>query len=234
MNALVAVEAATDFGSVAVAYEGVLTIEVVVGVRTRHAQALLPALDFALQSSRTGRADIGGVVVGAGPGSFTGVRIAAAMARGLAYGLDVPLYAYSSLAALALDVVTDGPVCVLFDARRGEVYAACYEREAGGDRLTTLLEPVALSVPALLDRLARVTPPAAAHRQRRSLSFAGDGARRYAAELGGPAVCGPPAPRASALLQLAAAAPERGLVADAASWEPDYQRASGAERGVAG
>jgi tRNA threonylcarbamoyladenosine biosynthesis protein TsaB len=67
------------------------------------------------------------VIVGAGPGSFTGVRVAAATARGLAHGLGVPLYAYSSLAAVAMETGLDGNVCALFDARRGEVYAACYE-----------------------------------------------------------------------------------------------------------
>jgi tRNA threonylcarbamoyladenosine biosynthesis protein TsaB len=70
--------------------------------------------------------DIEEVVVGAGPGSFTGVRVAGATAKGLVAALDVPLVAYSSLLALVAGVPATGPVCGLFDARRGEVYAGCW------------------------------------------------------------------------------------------------------------
>jgi tRNA threonylcarbamoyladenosine biosynthesis protein TsaB len=218
----VAIETATELGSIAIGRGNALAGEVSIGVTTRHAESLLPALDFLLRTARLDRSRIAGVVVGAGPGSFTGVRIAAATARGLAAGLAVPLYAYSSLAALAIDTAADVPVCALFDARRGEVYAACYERVAGTDELRALLEPEAVTVDALLERLGGLRP-----------RFTGDGARRYADQLG-IAVPPPGAPRASALLRLAAADSGGGLVHDAAGWEPSYLRASGAERGIVG
>jgi tRNA threonylcarbamoyladenosine biosynthesis protein TsaB len=218
---LVALETSTDTGSVALGAGGELAGEVAIGVRTRHAESLLPALEFLLRSTRTERGAIRGIVVGAGPGSFTGVRVAAATAMGLARGLGVPLYAFSSLAALAMDVPAEGPVCALFDARRGEVYAACYESDdAGGMR--TVMEPAILDVGTLLQRLAGVSP-----------LYVGEGAARYAAELGIPRRAGLP-PRASALLRLAAVHGEAGRVADPAGWEPAYLRASGAERGIAG
>jgi tRNA threonylcarbamoyladenosine biosynthesis protein TsaB len=219
---LVAIETATDVGSVAVGTGRELAGEVVIGLRSRHAESLLPALDFLLTAVGLRRADLQGVVVGAGPGSFTGVRVAAATARGLARGLEVPLYAYSSLAALALDVTDADLVCPLFDARRGQVYAACYQREAAGGALTPVLEPAALDVAELLQRLGGRSPV-----------FIGDGAIHYAGLLG----IEPPflrLPRAAALLRLAAADPAAGLVHDMAGWEPSYLRASGAERGVAG
>jgi tRNA threonylcarbamoyladenosine biosynthesis protein TsaB len=222
MNVLVAIETATDQGSVAIGAGSLVLGEVVVGVRTRHAESLLPALDFLMTTLHIARRDVSGVVVGAGPGSFTGVRVAAAPARGLALGWDVPLYAYSSLEALAIDAPVAGAACPLFDARRGEVYAACYGPGTEPDRLVTIVEPAVLSVGELLGRLGDVKP-----------LFVGDGAIRYAEELGieAPLLR---LPRASALLRLAAADPRAGLVGDAAGWEPSYLRLSGAERGVAG
>jgi tRNA threonylcarbamoyladenosine biosynthesis protein TsaB len=226
---LVAIETSTDVGSIAIGEGATLADEVVIGVRTRHAESLLPALEFLLRSARLKRSDVTGIVVGAGPGSFTGVRVAAATARGLAHGLDVPLYAYSSLASLAVQAGSAGPVCALLDARRGEVYAACYEAahpEAGGAATAlprALLEPVALTVPDLLARMADVAP-----------LYAGEGAERYAAALGVEPRTGL-SPRASALLRLAAAdSAGVGRVQDRAGWEPTYLRASGAERGIAG
>ena len=222
MSVLVAIETSTDAGSVAIGKGGELTGEVMIGTRTRHAESLLPALDFLLRSSRTPKSAIGGIIVGAGPGSFTGVRVAAATARGLAHALAVPLYAWSSLAALALESRQTGAVCALFDARRGEVYAACYERAPGSDRLGTLMEPDVLTVSALRQRVSDFAP-----------SFVGEGANRYAQELGiteQDVVL----PRAAALLRLQAAQPNEGLVHDSAGWEPSYLRASGAERGIAG
>jgi tRNA threonylcarbamoyladenosine biosynthesis protein TsaB len=222
VSVLVAIEAATDLGSVAIGVGTELTGEVVVGVRSRHAESLLPALDYLMRTARVERRAIRGIVAGAGPGSFTGVRIAAATARGLAQGLGVPLYAYSSLAALALDAALDRPVCAVFDARRGEVYAACYVLDPATGRLHTLMTPDVLTVPALLLRVAGLDP-----------FFVGEGVLRYGAELGA-THAGPRLPRASALLRLAAADPEGGRIQDPAGWEPSYIRASGAERGIEG
>jgi tRNA threonylcarbamoyladenosine biosynthesis protein TsaB len=220
VSVFVAIETSTDAGSVAIGAGAALTGEVLIGTRTRHAESLLPALDFLLRTSRTPKSAIAGIIVGAGPGSFTGVRVAAATARGLAHALAVPLFAYSSLAALASESRETGAVCALFDARRGEVYAACYERN--GDRLTTLMEPAVLGVSDLQQRVREFGPV-----------FVGEGANRYAAELGitARAVV---LPRAAALLRLHAAQPDEGLVHDSAGWEPSYLRASGAERGIPG
>jgi tRNA threonylcarbamoyladenosine biosynthesis protein TsaB len=225
---LVAIETSTDVGSIAIGEGALLAGEVVIGVRTRHAESLLPALEFLLRSARLTRRDLTGIVVGAGPGSFTGVRVAAATARGLAHGLDVPLYAYSSLAGLAVQAGSAGAVCALLDARRGEVYAACYvvDQAVGGAATTLprpLLDPVAVTVPDLIERLADAAP-----------LFVGEGAERYAAALGAEPRVGL-SPRASALLRLAAAdGAGNGLVQDRAGWEPTYLRASGAERGIVG
>lgn len=219
---LLAIETSTDYGSIAIGRGADLIGEVVIGARSRHAESLLPALDFLLGTGRVSRSDVRGIVVGAGPGSFTGVRVAAATALGLATGLAVPLYAYSSLACLAVETAAQARVCAVFDARRGEVYAACFERVANRDQLKTIIAPEALHVDELR---ARVTGM--------DVTYTGDGARRYADALG---IAAPPPsfPRAAGLLRLAAADPDAGLIEDRAGWEPLYLRSSGAERGIAG
>jgi tRNA threonylcarbamoyladenosine biosynthesis protein TsaB len=224
----VGVETATARGSVAVARGGRLLAEVTLGVQTRHAEHALPALDAALSLAGVARSEIEAVVVGEGPGSFTGVRVAGATGRGLAAGLDVPLLAAPSLLALAAAVPSPGPVCALFDARRGEVYAGCWRIEPGGIR--TVLEPAVGAVDDILAALPSDPPPL----------FVGSGAVRYrdalvaARVMDEGAFAGVPSePRASTLLWLAERHP--GALRPApAGWEPRYVRSSGAERGVRG
>lgn len=207
--------------------EGRLAAEVQLGMQRRHAQALLPALHFALESAGVERSAIAEVVVGAGPGSFTGVRIAAATAHALCTALDAPLYAYSSLAVLAAAAgMGDRTVCGLLDARRGEVYGACYRFPAGA-ALEEVRAPAALPIDELLAGLAG-----------QSVLHVGEGALRYreAIEAAGGEVAPDhlAAPRASALLWLRALDPAGGAVEDPAAWEPLYIRSAGAQRGVRG
>lgn len=217
-----AVDTSSALGSVAVGRGDRLLAEVVVGVSTRHSEALLPAVDFALGSAGLEPAELAGVVVAAGPGSFTGVRIAAASAKAMVRVLDIPFFAYSSLAALAATAASERPVCAMFDARRGEVYAGCY-RFAGGGAIETVLADEASPVEEVVRRLGPLDP-----------IYLGEGAVRYRAEieaLGGrvaPRHVG--LPRAAALLWLADTVPEAGRVADPAEWEPEYVRSAGVER----
>ncbi len=186
----------------------------------------MPAIDFALGRAGLTPAGLGGIVVAGGPGSFTGVRIAGAAAKGLARALDVPLFAYSGLEALASGCAGyDGPVCALFDARRQEVYAACYDF-SGASGVRTLLTPAPRPLAAVLAELGPV----------RAL-YTGDGAlaHRDTIEAAGGRVA--PAhlavPRATSLLWLVDVDPS-GRVEDAAAWEPAYLRPSGAERTACG
>lgn len=211
----------------AIEVDGALAAEVRLGMQRRHAQTLLPALDFALGLAGVDRDAIGEVIVGAGPGSFTGVRIAGATAHGLVRALGIPLYAYSSLAALAAGVGAGGrTVCGLLDARRGEVYAACY-RFPDAAALEEVRAPAVLEIEDLLRDLADD-----------DVVHVGEGALRYrgAIEAAGHEVAPAhlAAPRASTLLWLRGLDPERGRVEQPGSWEPLYLRGSGAERGIRG
>lgn len=222
MSTWLGIEAATPVGGVAVMRDGAVLAEVTLGLTTRHSELLLPAIDFALRAAGVPRSALDGIVVGEGPGSFTGVRIAAATARGLATALEVPLYAVSSLAAVAAGTgVRDRPVCALFDARRGEVYAGCWQF-GPADGVEVVLAPVAAALEEVLAQVAVRAP-----------AFAGEGATRYAERLPYaplPAFAG--VPRAAALLWLHGLDPERGRIERAAGWEPSYLRTSGAERGL--
>ncbi len=148
------------------------------------------------------------------------------MGKGLVRALGVPLYAYSGLAALAASAgAGERPVCALFDARRGEVYAACY-RFPGFSRMEVVQAPVVCPVEEVLRSTADLAP-----------LFAGDGALRHRDAIEAAGLTIAPVhlglPRAAALLWLADLAPEAGRVEAPADWEPLYLRAAGAERGTA-
>jgi len=187
----------------------------------RHASELLPAVNDALAEASVDLPELRGVVVGEGPGSFTGVRIAAATAKGIARALDVPLWAVSSLAAAALGEGDHGVRYVLFDARGDRVYAGCYSVGAAG--IETLVAPYATE---LRELLGSDVPLGAA--------FAGDGAarHRYAIEAAGFEVLDEPAgePSGDALLRFLSLHRELEPVTALETWEPHYVKASSAER----
>jgi tRNA threonylcarbamoyladenosine biosynthesis protein TsaB len=215
---LLAIDAATSNGGIAIGSGGAVRAEVGISDTSRHSELLLPSIEFALHACGATRSDLAGIVVGAGPGSFTGVRIAAATARGLAAALEIPLLAYSSLAALAASAGRgEQPVCALFDARRGEVYGACYAFVNG--RVETIMAPMAGPIDDVVHLLGDV-----------DAEFAGDGAIAYQARLPRPPLeQGLVYPRASNLLWLAHFDADAGAVASPGTFEPQYVRDSNAQ-----
>src|SRR5688572_25165567 len=122
-----AIETSTPIGSIALGTDDVVLAEIVLGENSRHSEQLLTAIDYGLRIAEAERKQIGRVVIGSGPGSFTGLRIAAATAKGLAAALDIEVFGFSGLLAVAASTgVRQRAICVMFDARRSEVYAACY------------------------------------------------------------------------------------------------------------
>lgn len=212
---VLALDTATAPGGVAIGRGTDVLVEVSLGIAERHSELLLPAIDFVLNAARVSMDDVDAIVCGAGPGSFTGVRIAAATAKGLAHVRSIPLYAYPSLLAAASAAATStDTVCALFDARRGDAFAGCWRFEGGSAE--TLLAPTADDVASIVTQLAAHDP-----------LYVGSGAERNRArieELGGriarPAIAG----CAGALVRIHALAPDAAPV-DAAHWQPDYVRA---------
>jgi tRNA threonylcarbamoyladenosine biosynthesis protein TsaB len=102
---------------------------------------VLVLIDALLADAGLRPLDIDAVAIGAGPGSFTGLRIGMATAKGIAFAADRPLWAVSSLAAVADDELARHPtslVVAVLDARRGEIYAGAYRRLLSPDRPPSL------------------------------------------------------------------------------------------------
>jgi tRNA threonylcarbamoyl adenosine modification protein YeaZ len=125
----------------------------------KHGELLMPAVLAACAEAGTTLQDVGAVVVGAGPGPFTGLRVGMVTAASLGDALDVPVHGVCSLDAIAAEAVdgAGGPLLVVTDARRREVYWAAYD--ATGTRTTG---PHVESPASLLDRLPGLGVTAAA------------------------------------------------------------------------
>ena len=145
---LLAFETATEACSVAVYVDGEVHERFDLAPR-RHAELALPWAEAVLAEAGIARSQLDAIAVGRGPGAFTGVRLAIAIAQGIALGLDRPLLPVSTLAALASRAGGER-VAAAIDARMGEVYLGLFRRE--GDALRALagevvVAPAAASVP---------------------------------------------------------------------------------------
>lgn len=134
---ILALETSTELCSAALWRDGTVeTREAQTG--QRNSEVLLPMVDALLISQNLKLKDIDGIAFGAGPGSFTGLRIACGVAQGLAFGSQVPVVGIGTLLAVAQAAGAARVVCCL-DARMGEIYYAVYEKE--GDAWRTVHEP---------------------------------------------------------------------------------------------
>ena len=126
---ILAFDASTEYCSTALWLDGEVLSRQVHAVQA-HSQLLLPQCQSLLAEAGLQFADMDGIGFGEGPGSFTGLRIACAVAQGLAFATDIPVAGVSSLQALAVASEAERVIACL-DARMGEVYHAVYERVAG-------------------------------------------------------------------------------------------------------
>ena len=116
-----------------------------------HAEILMSVIDAALAAAGRAYADLGGIAVAVGPGSFTGIRVGVSTARGLALALSIPSIGVSTLDALADEAraaFPGRPVLVALDARRDEIYVATYgpdDTQSAAPRIVRLPEAVELA-----------------------------------------------------------------------------------------
>lgn len=129
---LLAIDTSTPAASAALRCQGRISAEFHQG-HAKHTEVLLPMIDRLLKAAELSIADLGGIIISAGPGAFTGLRVGASMAAGLAAAYQTPLGCLSSLALLAAStpIADDGKVLALMDARMRQHYAALYEYRSG-------------------------------------------------------------------------------------------------------
>ena len=125
---ILAIESSGLTASAAVLEEDLLKAEFTVSNKLTHSETLLPMIREMLEISGIRPESVDAVAVSAGPGSFTGLRIGAATAKGLALALNRPVISVSALQAMSggLSILSDAVVCPVMDARRGQVYCAAY------------------------------------------------------------------------------------------------------------
>lgn len=149
---ILALETAAKAVSAAITEDGKVLAAGFQDTGLTHSRTLMPIVECLFRNTGLTAPDLDAVAVSAGPGSFTGVRIGVAAAKGLAWAADKPCVSVSTLAALARNVsFLDGLVVCAMDARRQQVYNALFE--AKGGRLTRLTEDRAIALSDLAEEL---------------------------------------------------------------------------------
>ncbi len=126
---ILAIDTSTEFLSLALWLDGIVLSRDILAGQT-HSQQILPTLRALVDEANIELKVLDGIAFGAGPGSFTGLRIACGVAQGLAFGANLPVVGVSTLQALAQQSGAEKVVACL-DARMGEIYHAAYEKQNG-------------------------------------------------------------------------------------------------------
>ncbi len=249
---VLAIDSSGLVASVALAEDEVLRAEFTINDKKTHSQTLLPMLDQLRQMTGLKLDTVDAVAVAAGPGSFTGLRIGSATAKGLGLALGKPLVEVPTLEALAYNLYgTDRLVCPMMDARRNQVYTGLYEyvgkgramSETGSPgtsgtardiwgrdsyELRVLQDQCAVEVAQIVEQCNRLG---------REVIFLGDGVPVYLEQIreriSVPYALAPAhvnRQRAGSVAALGVVYASRGQTVDAALHQPLYLRKSQAER----
>jgi len=214
--------------SVAVLEDDTLLGEYTINYKKTHSETLLPMLDEVIRMLSMEPQDIDVICVAAGPGSFTGLRIGSATAKGLGLALNIPLVSVPTVDALAMNLWgTDRLVCPLMDARRNQTYTGLYEFSGEG-RLQVVLPQRAVALTEILEEI---------NDRGRDVIFLGDGVPVFKEQIAD--ICQVPysfAPaqmnrqRSSSVAVLGRILYEEGHGEKAEEHRPEYLRLSQAER----
>ncbi|WP_223703366.1 tRNA (adenosine(37)-N6)-threonylcarbamoyltransferase complex dimerization subunit type 1 TsaB [Sutcliffiella deserti] len=141
MTKVLAIDTSTYVLGVAIVEEGKVIGELVTNLQKNHSVRAMPAIEQLLRDCEVQPNELTHIVVGKGPGSYTGVRIGVTLAKTLAWALNLPLAGVSSLELLAANGrYFPGSVCSIVDARRGQVYTGLYKWE--NQRVVTEIEDI--------------------------------------------------------------------------------------------
>lgn len=216
---------------VAVVEDQVLLAEYTTNYKKTHSQTLLPMLEELRKMIELDLDTVDAIAVASGPGSFTGLRIGSATAKGLGLAMKKPLVEVPTLEGLAWNLWgTSRLVCPLMDARRNQVYTAAYEFVPQGDgfRLQTVIPQEPVDIVKLLEKLNRLN---------REVVFLGDGVPVYLELIQehakvpyslAPAGCN--RQRAACIAALGEVYFAAGRTVDAGEHSPEYLRKSQADQ----
>lgn len=233
---ILALDSSGLVASVAILEDDILRAEYTIDYKKTHSQTLLPMLEEVSKLIELDLKSIDAIAVACGPGSFTGLRIGSATAKGLGLALDKPIVAVPTLEGLAYQLYGNSHlVCPIMDARRNQVYTGVYEflREDCLDkkenyRLSVTMEQCAVSVDGLIEKLNQMD---------REVFFLGDGVPVYRdileKKLTVPCSFMPPhmnRQRAAGIGALAEVFYREGKIQSADEHQPEYLRLSQAER----
>lgn len=224
---ILALDSSGLVASVAVTEDDNLLGEYTINYKKTHSQTLLPMLDEVAKMIELDLKTVDAIAVSAGPGSFTGLRIGSATAKGLALALDKKIVSVPTVDALAYNIwdCTD-VICPLMDARRQQTYTGLYTFEDG--RMQTLLPQCVVQIEEIINKVNDMGKP---------VVFLGDGVPVFADFIAqhckvpyqyAPAHCNKQ--RAASVAALGAILYGEGKAEPAAEHKPDYLRLSQAER----
>lgn len=224
---LLALDSSGLVASVAVVEDDHLVAEYTINHKKTHSQTLVPMLDEIKNMTELDLSTIDAIAVAAGPGSFTGLRIGSATAKGLGLALDKPIVAVPTVEAIAYNLYGhEHIICPIMDARRNQVYTGLYTFKNG--EFTHILDQCALDIAEIVDKINELGD---------SVLFLGDGVDVYKDKIAdiikmpysfAPASCN--RQRAACVATLGERMYAEGKIENARDHAPDYLRLSQAER----
>lgn len=224
---ILAIDGSSLVASVALANHDKVIAEYSTNQKKTHSQTLLPMIDEIMKATDTDKKEIEAVAVSKGPGSFTGLRIASATAKGISLALNIPVVAVPTLESLAYNFCTSTQIiCPIMDARRNQVYTGIYRFD--GMEPIIIKEQTPMDIRDLLNELRKIGE---------TVIFLGDGVPVYKGiiedEFEIPHIFAPnhmSRQRAASVAVLAYRYIEEGKVQTSDEHVPEYLRVSQAER----
>lgn len=224
---IIAIDSSGLVATVAIADEENMVAEYTVNYKKTHSQTLLPMLEEVAKMTELDLSTVDAIAVAKGPGSFTGLRIGCATAKGLGLALDIPIIPVPTVDALSYNLWgINKVICPMMDARRAQVYTGLYEFAEDGHKV--ILPQCAVAATEIIDKINEIG---------RSVVFLGDGVpvneetirslTKVAYEFAPPHMA---RQRAGALATLALDYYKKGIYEKAADHKPEYLRQSQAER----
>lgn len=166
---VLAIDSSGLVASVAIVEDDNLIAEYTINYKKTHSQTLLPMLDEIVKMTETDLNSIDAIAAAKGPGSFTGLRIGAATAKGLGLALDKPVVGIPTVEGLAMNLYgTGGLICPLMDARRNQVYTGIYRFQNG--ELWVVKDQLAVGIDEIVEALNEIG---------KEVIFLGDGVPVY-------------------------------------------------------